>query len=1055
MTECLDQLRVQDAHSLAQVAKWAQTHTKDVLPVLGGLLTEMGRLHQQAISQKVCHSYLYFDICFGQYSNLNATQNNVILAAHKNMIGVVQVQSSLGFLSPLFEKAQLPESESFLFLARAHRLPDVYGALLIECVRRREWSENLMTESRRLAEELASLKSEEEKRRKKWQKQVGNMLPFTVGESRVLSLEVNLEGNDDRWPQVTRQDIEVFLEQCKHIPQMENSLKEVTQLYQDLDKPRKSTRRVKGFKAGSVHEASMGASSYLVEDARELQEKVAFLENQDLNQKSRIRRLEDLLHRAYGRSGTGFPPSSPVPGQYSNMGPGILGSSPSMNGMSGFPPQGPSSLASRRLSANMEQSERERNMTARILSLETELNQEKERTIQLQKEAADRVAMEQQINERMMEADHTKIDLLANLEAQQQEFVLERKELQRGLAEVRQELDEAYEDLHRVEELKSVEIERKSALETRVGQLEDELVRAVEEKEDWQRKYSEEVEKLRKERDEGTEHIRKDYEEEKARNVQLEASLQDLKEDNSRHISSIEGLEGTLKEAQDNLETMKKQHDTVVQNQATSLIKLQQAHRVLAPNDSVPKELRLLADTIEVLVNKTMSHYGEARRKYDELEGKYNKLKDSMHLLQSRFDSRTIRAKDLTQRLSTHTTRSTQLLEQLGFSVIRRDNTMQIVRISRSNSGSGTESMMLSRSMITTSTSGTTAEGTHNTTPKRISASASTLDDINLLYWMEANDSDAESEKYAQYLSSIGMFDLDAFSDAIVKRVKEAEHVARRWQKEAKAYREKSHRYHAEAHEKIAFKSFKEGDLALFLPTRNQATRPWAAFNVGAPHFFLKEQESHKLRNRDWLLARISKVEERVVDLSRSTSSLDANPSVASDTASLGEDENPFKLSDGLRWYLLEAFEEKPGAPATPGLSSSTVGMSKLDVKGSLKSRKLVTGAKKTLSHLQEEGHKRRGSSSSIERASTLNFGGGSRDGAIVEPDSAVATAGGSRASTPALASHPPVAVLPQSVPSTRSGSVSKVKGLSAVSGPVGPEEKFNELQSVMSSRAL
>jgi len=1004
---------------------------------------------------------LVFDFCFGQCPKLSTTQNNVILAAHKNMIGVVQVQSSLGFLSPLFEKAQLPESESFLFLARAHRLPDVYGALLIECVRRREWSEKLIAESRRLAEELASLKNEEEKRRKKWQKQVGNMLPFTAGESRVLSLEVNLEGNDDRWPQVTRQDVEAFLEQCKHIPQMENTLKEVTQLYQDLDKPRKSARRVKGFKAGSVHEAAMGASSYLVEDARELQEKIAFLENQDLNQKSRIRRLEDLLHRAYGRAGSGFPPSSPIPGQYSNMGPGILGSSPSMNGMNSFPQQGPSSVASRRLSANMEQPERERNMAARILSLETELSLEKERTMQLQKEATDRVAMEQQINERMVEADHTKIDLLANLEAQQQEFVLERKELQRGLAELRHELDEAYEDLHRVEELKSAEIERKSALETRVGQLEDELVRAIEEKEDWQKKYSEEVEKLRKEKDEGTEHIRKDYEGEKARNAQLEASLKGLKEDNSKHISSIENLEGTLKKAQDNLETAKKQHDTVVQNQATSLIKLQQTHRVLAPNDSVPKELRLLADTIEVLVNKIMSHHAEARRKYDDLEGKYNKLKGSMDLLQSRFDSRTIRAKDLTQRLSTHTTRSTQLLEQLGFSVIRRDNTMQIVRISRSNSGSGTESMMLSRSQITAGAPGTTAEGASNTTPKRIPANASTLDDINLLYWMEANDSDAESEKYAQYLSNIGMFDLDAFGDAIVKRVKEAEHMARRWQKEAKAYREKSHRYHAEAHEKIAFKSFKEGDLALFLPTRNQATRPWAAFNVGAPHFFLKEQEAHNLHTRDWLLARISKVEERLVDLSKSTSSLHANPSVASDTASLGEDENPFELSDGLRWYLLEAFEEKPGAPATPGLSSSTVSTSRLDAKGSLKSRKPVTGAKRTLSHLQEEGHRRRGSNSSIGRASIFNLattGGSGRDGTTAngEPDSAVATAGGSRASTPALVSHPPpVEALSQSVPPTSSGSILRAKGPSATFGPIGPEEKLNELQSVMSSRML
>lgn len=983
------------------------------------------------------------------------------------MIGVVQVQSSLGFLSPLFDKASLPESDSFLILARAHRLPHIYGALLIECVRRREWSEKLMTESKRLAEELASLRSEEEKRRKKWQKQVGNMLPFTVGKSRVLSLEVNLDSNDDRWPQVTRQDVEDFLEQCKHIPGMESTIKEVTQQYQDLDRPRKSTRRIKGFKHGSVHEAAMGASSFFDEDAAELQGKIAFYENQDLNQKSRIRRLEDLLHRAYGRAaaGSGFPPSSPVPGQYPTMGPGILGSSPSMNGMNSFPQQGgPPSAASRRMSANMEQSEKERSMAARILSLETELNLERERTIQLQKEAADRAVMEQQLNERMMEADHTKIDLLANLESQQQEFVLERKELQRVMAELRQELDEAYEELHRAEEIKSVEIERRSSFESRISALEDELVGAIEEKDDWQRRYSEEVEKLKKERDEGTEHIRKDFEEEKARSTHLDASVKMLKEDNSRHLASIDNLERILREAHENLETAKKQLESVVQNQATSLIKLQQAHRALAPSDSVPKDLRLLADTIEVLVNKTIGHHGEEKRKYDELENMYNKLKASMGLLQSRFDSRTIRAKDLTQRLFTHNARSTQLLEQLGFSVIRRDNSMQIVRISRSNSGSGTESMMMSKSMLIGNVSGATGEGSALISPRKITASASALDDINLLYWMEANDSDAELEKYAQYLNSIGMFDLDAFSDAIVKRVKEAEHMARRWQKEAKAYREKSHRYHAEAHEKIAIKSFKEGDLALFLPTRNQATRPWAAFNVGAPHYFLKEQESHKLRTRDWLLARISKVEERVVDLSRSTSSLHANASVASDTASVGEDENPFELSDGLRWYLLEAFEEKPGAgaPATPGLSSSTVSTSKLDAKGSLKSRKPVTGAKKTLSHLQEEGHRRRGSNSSIGRASIFKLvttSGSNGEGLTTanwDPDSAVATAGGTRASTPALLSYSqPLETLPQSATTTSSGSMSKAKGSAMAPTPVGAEEKLAELQSVMSSRML
>lgn len=153
-----------------------------------------------------------------------------------------------------------------------------------------------------------------------------------------------------------------------------------------------------------------------------------------------------------------------------------------------------------------------------------------------------------------------------------------------------------------------------------------------------------------------------------------------------------------------------------------------------------------------------------------------------------------------------------------------------------------------------------------------------------------------------------------------------------------------NHRTHSDAHDKIAYRAFKDGDLALFLPTRNQAIRSWAAFNVGAPHYFLREQDAHKLQSRDWLLARITKIEERVVDLSKSlngTSGSNNNNtdrrSIAGDNNPTTDDENPFELSDGLRWYLVDAVEEKPGAPATPGLAKSTVAAANVDVKGSIR----------------------------------------------------------------------------------------------------------------------
>ena len=180
-------------------------------------------------------------------------------------------------------------------------------------------------------------------------------------------------------------------------------------------------------------------------------------------------------------------------------------------------------------------------------------------------------------------------------------------------------------------------------------------------------------------------------------------------------------------------------------------------------------------------------------------------------------------------------------------------------------------------------------------------------DDLDLLYWMESGDSDEEADKYSRYLGRV-VIDLDAFVQAITNRVRDAEKYAKKWQKEARAYREKAKKYAQEAETKIAFRGFKEGDLALFLPTNNG--RPWAAFNVNAPHYFLREEEAHRLGGgRDWLLARISKVEERTVDLSAHATDV--------------EDHNPFDLADGLRWYYLDAVEEKPSTIASRELARS------------------------------------------------------------------------------------------------------------------------------------
>lgn len=63
-------------------------------------------------------------------------------------------------------------------------------------------------------------------------------------------------------------------------------------------------------------------------------------------------------------------------------------------------------------------------------------------------------------------------------------------------------------------------------------------------------------------------------------------------------------------------------------------------------------------------------------------------------------------------------------------------------------------------------------------------------------------------------------FDHDRFLEAISKTGS----TIRKWQKQCKEYRER-------AKGKISFRNFAKGDLALFLPTRNSVSKPWAAFN--------------------------------------------------------------------------------------------------------------------------------------------------------------------------------------------------------------------------------
>ncbi|KIJ15923.1 hypothetical protein PAXINDRAFT_168901 [Paxillus involutus ATCC 200175] len=127
-------------------------------------------------------------------------------------------------------------------------------------------------------------------------------------------------------------------------------------------------------------------------------------------------------------------------------------------------------------------------------------------------------------------------------------------------------------------------------------------------------------------------------------------------------------------------------------------------------------------------------------------------------------------------------------------------------------------------------------------------------------------------------LETLRAFDHDHFLDAIAKTGT----VIRKWQKQCKDYRER-------AKGKISFRNFSKGDLALFLPTRNSISKPWAAFNVSFPHYFLLATGhlAEQLKTREWIVARITSIAEQVVDQKDPSS-------------------NPYGLGDGIKFYMLE-----------------------------------------------------------------------------------------------------------------------------------------------------
>ncbi|OJD15772.1 hypothetical protein AJ78_03990 [Emergomyces pasteurianus Ep9510] len=939
--------------TLSSVSRMALNHTKDLLPSM----LEMGLEIQTTLEQSIKQRNLAMKSAVSRMQKISGIESRL-----------ARVQTELSNLDV--------EGDVFETLYEASQLPTVYGSILIEAVRRLEWSNKMKTDSLSIAEELAVFRDEEQRRRKKWIKNMGTLL--SLPDDSTPGVEINLQSSQlPEWPEVSRKEVEAYIEELKTKPDTNSAVQELTQQLKDLDAPtRQQRRKSKAFKHGSVFEMSRSSIFNRGDDmVRSLKDEKSKLEDRLKGSESRVRKLEDLLHRqsqmsrpvsANFGSEVAISPASPRPDALSRR----------------------SSVSSRRMSSN--QSPEDKALVQRIVSLEAELLAEKEAVLRLQKEAH---LERQSTNDKIQEAQSTKRDLMENLEAQQREFEDERRFLDSEAKTIKIKLEEVEEELDKVMDAR--EHERLDA-DGRLAALQTEL-------DTQQKKTAGEIADLTSQ----VQALRENIETTNAHNTTLQGQLEEVDRNQRDYVNALQTAHAHLSpdgSAPDDLPSLVRAIEVLSEGLA---IHSKGADEASAKANEENKSLSERADQMETEIEDLRTRLAKAetersrlqtmlseetlklsvvrtelederkqlrtlRSKFSagetgsevlkervaEEERKVTGLTEKLAIVESRaqgfeaeiriwqrkvegleaigernnslLNTKAIWAKELSEKLFSHVEQLNRVLQQLGFTIIRQDNNLVIHRASKVNNNSS----LLGESVNSPSA-----------TP--------IIFDPKLLEWVNASDPEEEQTNYASFMTAVNEFSVELVGEAVVKRVKDIETLARKWQKEARGYREKSHRFQGEAHEKIAYRSFKEGDLALFLPTRNQTIRSWAAFNVGAPHYFLREQEVHKLHTRDWLLARISKIEERVVDLSKSMNG--TNPDrrsigETSDGASI-DDDNPFELSDGLRWYLLDASEEKPGAPSTPGLAKSTVASAHVDAKGSIRLKRASNGggATKTL----------------------------------------------------------------------------------------------------------
>lgn len=462
---------------------------------------------------------------------------------------------------------------------------------------------------------------------------------------------------------------------------------------------------------------------------------------------------------------------------------------------------------------------------------------------------------------------------------------------------------------HTAEQERTQHEETRKTLESRVADAEVEAARRI--------NMEDEVSRLRKDvedarRAEMESKVEASEEVERANDLEahlseLQVDLEEAKDARNDACSRIEALLSKDNSAEKQLSLAQERIDELSNQVSQARIEERKARDALyeieTARDKLLRNYRAEADGDRAILEETLRSQNveleEARERTRRHERELGEHLDSVKNLQGQLTAADVAHEELVLQLES--SREATMNAEMSKRQTNR-NLEAIMEKARPLLAKLVELHNTLRDMPPLSTSSSKASGTK--AGKELVPAGDALD-VNLEgHKQRAIDkfqAEGDSAGTESILELINWLSRAAMLDSTISKLESLPILCKKWIKAYKHINEKSQKQLSSLRERITFRHFAIGDLALFLPTRNNSGRPWAAFNINFPHYFLNfsgsrenEQLKESLQNKEWIVARITRIENRVASAANNTTEGDSVQG------------NPFQLAEGVKFFLLD-----------------------------------------------------------------------------------------------------------------------------------------------------